>query len=223
MPPKTYQVDSNHTGIRVAVLAAFVLTSLLGIFVVVPWLVSVLGLRNVPQVCLASVGGVALGAGVAWWAERVLLRVWPSGDTLQADGDNLELSRRHYPPVTIRWADRINVQSWYFVVRRGRSWVPRGWLCLACRLSQDEVVIAPYTFVSPSAARDLPQWAAFEELISQKKTPGAPDAHQPMEAPEQARLLSAEKERWIDGCELRVEDFVDLIARLDERLADWPG
>jgi hypothetical protein len=198
------------------VLAVFVLAGFLGMFVVVPGLINILGLRNVPLLCLAVVGGVALGAGVAWWAERVLLKVWPSGDTLQVDGEGLDLARRHSPPVTIRWADRIDVQSWCFVVRRVRSWVPRGWLCLACRLSQDEQVIIPYAFVSPSVAKDLPQWAGFKELISQQGTPGRAD-------PYQARLLSAEKERWLDGCELRAEDFADLIARLDERLAGWPG
>jgi hypothetical protein len=223
MPPRIYQVDSNHMGVRLAVLGIFALVGLVGAFVVVPGLIGVLGLTNVPLVCLAGVGGIVLGAGAAWGAERLLIKVWPSGDTLRADGDGLVLKRRRADPVTIHWADRINVLSWYFVVRRGRSWVPRGWLCLACHLRQDESTITPYTFIASSAARDFSQWAAFEELISQKESPSFVDAQQVKQSPQQMQLRNVEIERWMDGCELAADDFADLIARLDERLAHWPG
>jgi hypothetical protein len=223
MSPRIYQVDSNHVGIRLAVLGTFALIGFVGAFIGIPALIRLLGLTNIPLFCLASIGGIALGAGAAWVLERVLMRVWPSGHTLRVDGAGLELKRRRSDPITISWADRISVLSWYFVVRRSRSWVPRGWLCLACHLRQDETMIIPYTFASPSVAGDLSQWAGFEELLPPPPRPGVADGHPVERASRQGQLHGAEGDRWMDGCELAAGDFADLIARLDERLAYWPG
>ncbi|HEC23322.1 MAG TPA: hypothetical protein ENI95_10445 [Chloroflexi bacterium] len=222
MSKVVYRVDAGHLGVRVAVLLTMVLGSWLGLFVVMPAILSLLSLTGLPELCVSIVGGVGLGVLLSWLVERLLRRIWPSGRWLEVDDQQITLHERSGETVSINWQGRINVLSWYFVIRRGRALAPRGWYCLACRLNQEENIITPYTFVKPSVAETLPQWAAFEELISRKYAPRRGQEYQLKKVAEQGQLRNAEKDRWDEGAELLPEDFFALVAMLDARVSDWP-
>lgn len=217
-----FSLDRNHGGIRLVVLLAMFASGVLGLFVLMPAIVSVLRLGGLADVCTTVVGALLLGVGASWLVERLLLRVWPSGRWLTVNDHHLELRRRSDEPVAIAWDDRINVMAWYFVVSRGRTWVPKGWFCLACRLHQDDLIITPYTFMKPEDAQGLPQWRAFEQLVSRKQAPKRGEEHLLKKVTEQGQLRAAEKDRWEDGVEMTPEDFIRFVALVDARVPDWP-
>lgn len=217
-----YLLDRNHVGIRIAVLLVMIVTGVLGLFVVMPALLGLIGTTGLPDLCLSLAGAMMLGVGAAWAVERGLRAVWPSGRVLVRDGNGLQLRNSSGSERTIVWDERINILSWHFVIQRGRTWVPKGWYCLAFRLTQDDDVISVYTFMKPDAAKELPQWSAFEQLISRKAAPKRGEEHLLKLVAEQGQLRGAEHDRWQDGAEMQAQDFVELIAELDSRCADWP-
>ncbi len=215
-----YKVDANHGGIRLVVLVILVGGSVLG-FVAVSNLVETLTVGP-GEICLTVPGGLALGVTMAWVAERVLRVVWPSGRWIEVFPDRVTLHERSGEPVSIYTDKWVNVLSWHFVIRQRRVSVPRGWCCVALRMLQDENLIAPYAFVKPSVAESIPQWHAFEELISRKHAPKRGREHELKLISEQGHLRTAEKDRWNNGAEMQPADFIALVAELDARLASWP-
>lgn len=222
MSNTTYRVDPIHSGIRLAVLTIMLIGVGLGIMVIMPALANLLGLTELPRLLLTVPGGIAFGIGLGWIAERGLRAAWPSGRWLKVGTEDITLQERSGEMVSLKWANRINVLSWHFVVRGGRSWVPKGWYCVACRLTQDDRMIAPYAFVKPTDAQAMAQWHAFPELISRKHAPKAGKDYQLRQIGEQGPLRAAEKDRWSDGAEMQPDDFAALVAEIDRRLPDWP-
>ncbi len=220
---QTYHLDPNHVGLRLAVLFAMIVSAGLGMFVIMPAALHVLPFTGVPELCFTVVGTLLIGIGASWAVETALRSIWPSGRVLEVEGNAVTLRRPSAEAVTIDLGSRTNVLAWYFVIRRGRTWVPRGWYCVACCLTQDERVIIPYSFVKPDIARAMPQWSAFEELISRKQAPRPGEEHLLKKVGEQGQIRAAERDRWEDGVEMRVEDFAAFVALLDARMPDWPA
>jgi hypothetical protein len=217
-----YPVDRYHTGIRLAVLIALFLGIAVGAFQIMPVMVTALGLTQIPPLCINGFGGLLIGTGSGWLAEKVLLSLWPSGRKIMVDDAQIELNSSNGEPVRIDWARRINVLSWRFVVPRARTLVPKGWYCLACRLTQDDKVITFYTFASPDESKTIKQWDAFEHLISQKDATGPGSEHLSAIVAEQGQLRSAERDRWQWGAEMSRAHFFELAATVDSHVENWP-
>jgi hypothetical protein len=218
---RIYAVDRYHAGIRLAVLAALFAGLSFGGFAIMPVLTAATGWTQIPPLCINVLGGVLIGAGLSWLTEKVLLRLWPSGRSLTVEASHIEL-KSSGNLVRIDWTRPINVQSWRFVVPRTRTFVPKGWFCLSCRLAQDDRIVTVYTFANPDEAQKLPQWSAFEHLISQKDATGPGSEHLSAIVSEQGNLRAAERDRWEFGAEMTRADFVDFIATVDARIANWP-
>ncbi|GEM_PF-595189 len=216
---KSFNLDSNHLGIRLTVFVVMIAGFFIGLFVLMPALTRALGLQGILQPFLIVGGGLGLGFGTSWAAEWLLKRVWPSGRKLEVSAESITLREPSGENTSLVWDKGISVLSWHFVIRQRRAWVPKGWYCVACRLSDGDNVITAYTFTKPAIARAMPQWTAFEELISQK---AARTDYEVRLAASQEHLRAAEDMRWHAGVEMLPEDFATLVQELDRRLADWP-
>jgi len=217
-----FPLDRYHLGIRMAVLLTMFIGAFLGLFLIMPFVTDALGLTQVPDICVSLIGAIVIGVGGSWLVEQGLLNIWRSGKWLVLDDNHVEIRTRRSQPISINWAGHINVQTWYFVVTRGRALVPRGWYCLACRLAQDEQIVLLYTFTKPDEAQKLSQWPAFEQLISSKRAPKLGEEQLLTKVAEQSQLRIAEKERWENGVEMASKDFFELVKEMDAHLPNWP-
>ncbi len=219
---RKYLLDRNHAGIRFAVVLALILGMLLGLLVLMPAALGLLRMTGLPELCVSVVGVLAFGLVVSWGVEKYLPNLWPSGNRLEVSDEYLILRQGVRESITLKWRDRINVLSWHFVIRRGRTWVPRGWYCAACRLTQDENVISVYSFMKPEQAEQMPQWRGFELLVSAKQAPRRGEEYLLARVAEQGQLRSAEKDRWDSGVEMQPGDFAEFVGLLAARVPDWP-
>lgn len=216
MAETVYQVDPNHSGLRLAVMGSIGVGFLLGV-VGGPLVFINLGLANF-AVLGGIIAGVTLAASFAWLAEHNLRAVWPSGREIAVMDDAVALRhRRAEESAVIRWAEPVDVLAWKFVIMGRRAWVQRGWYVVAVRLAQGDAVIIPYAFMSPEDVSALPCAEAFVELVPRRDQ----DAH-PAEFEAQEPLREADAERWEMGSEMQPEDFRELMAVLVERIDGWP-
>lgn len=223
MSETTYKVDTIHSGLRLVSAIAILIGAFLGSFVIVPALARMLGFGEALPFVVPCLGGAAIGMGAGWAVERYLHVIWPSGRWLKVDDEGVSLHERSGKTIQIKWADPVDVLSWHFVVRRARVSTPKGWYCVACRLAQEDRVITPYSFLSPTNAQAVAQWKAFPELISRKHSGRQEVERSPQRADGQEPLWAAEKDRWEDGAEMIPVDFAALLAALEQRLTGWPG
>jgi len=219
MAETEYHVDSNHLGVRIAVLITM-LGGFIGGIVGIPALLRLLGIASGLNILLVVGGAFGLAFGLSWLVEVVLRKVWPSGRSLGVKTDQIILREKDGENVTLAW-NAIDMWSWCFAVDDRRQWVPRGWYCCALRLTEGGQAISPYSFFKPSDAQALPGWEAFQELISEKfaKRPG--NEHLAAMVTDQTHLRAAEDERWQQGVEMKADDFVALLDEVQKRTG-WP-
>ncbi len=203
---RRFPVDIEHLGIRISVpviaLVALVLT-----WVLAPQILealglsdTIIGLMQLPLVLAAGVGG-------AYLTDRLLKGRWLSGREILADDQYLILREKNGVEKTIDFQERVNALAWRFTVnRRGR--VPKGHLCLAFQLIQNEQEVTVYTFIAPTKVDALENADHFTPLAS-RKTLGDDRLNMKV-AGLQRRLLQAEDSRWEHGAELTTEAFAEL-------------
>ncbi|MBN1310420.1 MAG: hypothetical protein JXB30_03300 [Anaerolineae bacterium] len=189
---------------------------------IVPTIARLIGIPEGLICALSIVGGIAIGLGVNWVIERILLTVWPSGRQLMIDEEGITLQERSGKTIRLKWSAPIDVRSWHFVVPKERGWVRKGWYCMACRLAQEDRVFVPYSFMDSAEAETLPQWSAFPELISSKHAARPENKHLLSRIGKQEPLREAENDRWDKGAEMSPADFTAILAEIDRRVPDWP-
>jgi len=217
---KIYQLDRSHTGLRLVLLLALVVFSSIGGFLLMPALLNLFGVLSLPRLLLSASGGLLIGFGLTMILERILWSTWPSGRVLEVDADKVVLKGKAFDDLTIDWGSPYEVLSWYFPIRRGRSYVPRGWYMVAVRIKQGDTIIIPYAFFHPRQSNEFLQWPVFERLISEKS---ARTVDERAQVERQGHLRAAEDERWYVGVEMRPEDFFVFVGDLDARTPHWPG
>jgi hypothetical protein len=214
----TFHLDHNHVGVRAATLAALFVGACLSIS-----LLPVL-FRNVPAPW-KTIGLLTIGAGVsiglAWFAERTLRRVWPSGRVLIGDAENLVLREKNGETVEIAWVGETEILTWHFTISSRRASVPKGWHCVSIQLAQPDRLIAVYAFMSPADFEMLPANQLFEELISLRETTGRQPTKDELEQGPQAELWKAERTRWQAGAEMQPADFSSLLHLIGHRAPSW--
>ncbi len=203
---RRFPVDIEHLGIRFSVpvvaLVALVLT-----WVLAPRVLEALGLSDT-AVGLAQLPLViAAGVGGAYVTDRLLKGRWLSGREILADGQSLILREKNGTEKTIDFQERVNALAWRFTVKR-RGRVPKGHLCVAFQLIQNEQEVTVYTFMSPNKVEALENVHHFTPLAS-RKTLGDDRLNMKV-AGLQRRLLQAEDSRWEHGAELTTEAFTEL-------------
>jgi hypothetical protein len=209
-----FPVDSEHGGVRLAVLVAFLATAAV-LFVVANTLIPSQGFN-----IIAGLVGFAGAVGVSRLVEPVIKARWPSGRKLEVNADSIRLTRHSQTQVEIGAFEPVHIHLWRFPIKR-RARVPKGWYVMACALEQDDNWLALYTFAAPDQSANLAKDLPFPVLIP-------PDSKQQSEslrvAGEQRRLLTAEQHRWHDGAEMQLADFEQFARHLKERFPQWiPG
>lgn len=220
-PLHTMPIDVEHLGIRVALpiltVMGFILTYLL-----VSAAFNALNPDGTLS-CLALIAALFGGIGFAAVAERILKKIWGSGRALILEGNELRFQSRKASPSTsasspILLDRRVNLLAWRFTIKRGSAKVQKGWIMLGCQITQDDNQITVYAFV-PSKEADAPRYQNFIQLVLRSVLESG---ELPLrEANKQRRLLRAEDERWMDGSELRREDFAALIDTLLKHDPNW--
>ncbi len=214
----TFHLDHNHTGVRAVTLVALLIGACLSIS-----LLPVL-FRNVPSpwktIWLLTIG-IGLAIGLAWFTERALRRVWPSGRVLLGDTDNLVLREKNGEMVEIAWNGETEILAWHFTISSRRVSVPKGWRCVSIQLSQPDRLITVYAFMSPADFEMLPANHIFEELISLRETTGQQPTKDELKERPQSELWRAERTRWQAGAEMQPADFSSLLHLIGHKAPSW--
>ena len=211
-------VDTEHFMIRLLVPLLTVVATVLVHIVGVQVLGALIDTFSPLCIMLPLDLVVLLGAGTV--IERALKRVLPSKRLARLSGEKLVLSDARQNPPDVReiyWDRMVNVNTWYFIIRR-RTRVPKGWYCMAAHLLQDDTELILYTFMAPKEAEALDIFSRFVRLRPRKETETQTDLRQ---LATQRRLLKLEDARWIDGAEIAAEDFIALLEQIEARVPAW--
>jgi hypothetical protein len=207
--------DRFHAGVRLAVLAAWVV-SVVTVFVVLRLIINAVAgpVAGVGLLVLIIVA-VAAAQPLAWLSEKALMRRWPSGRAARLAPGRLTWHDKGKTS-ELDLSQKVNYWRWQFEVRQRRSGrVPTGHHCLAVRLVQGENELSLYSFMPPAKAEALAKDYPFYELRRPsdkgKQALGGRDA----------MFLAAEHTRWETGAELDPDDFAALLAHLDAHLQDF--
>ena len=219
-PTQTLPLDSEHSGIRVALPLLTVAGFVVG-FVLASVLNALLRLDAIAG-CFSF--GMAVGCALlaAVLSDRGLKRWWPSGRTLAVSPEGLrvrDMRKNHQGEAFLTWDKRFNLLAWRFAVQRGSARVPKGWLMLGLQLIQDDAELTLYTFMPAKDAGALPVFGAFVQLVTRAAIEKGDLSLREMS--EQRRLLKAEDERWRDGGEVRRDDFPALLKEINKHLQEW--
>jgi hypothetical protein len=211
--PLTLPVDSEHAGLRVAVVVAFVLTWIIGYFVV-STVAAGSGLN-----LLALLGSFVLAYLASNGLERLLRQRWPSGRVVQMDTDGARTLVRGVEQQYIRADAPAAALFWSFQTRR-RTRVPKGWHVVACALEQEERYLSVYTFMSPEKFKAFRHADRFTALKAEAPKTGS-GRDDLLLAGEQRRLREAENHRWVDGAEMSAADFETFIDQVSAHFRAW--
>jgi hypothetical protein len=209
-PPLHFTADPEHGGLRTAVLACFVVTALIT-FVVAGALLADVPFGGILTFA-AAIGAAIL---VTRLVEAQLKARWPSGRALEVDGQHIRLTRHGQPQFEVDGAQHVNVLAWRFPIQR-RTRVPKGWYVVALALTQEDVHLPVYTFMSPDDFQALELAERFVALA-----PARAKETDLRLAGQQRRLREAELWRWNEGAEISQEDFVTYLEALQTRFSAW--
>jgi hypothetical protein len=210
--PRELPADRFHAGVRLGVLAAW-LVSVVVVFVVLRALVAaVLGPVGGVGLLLLIVVAVGCAQPLAWLAERALMQRWPSGRAARLTPNHLSWKDKTKTS-ELDLGQKVNFWRWQFEVKQRRSGrVPTGHHCLAIRLVQGDTEISLYSFMPLAKAQAITKEYPFYELRRSsdkgKQSLGGRDA----------LFLAAEHTRWENGAELDPADFHALMAHLGAHL-----
>ena len=208
-------VDTEHNGIRLAVIVAFISVWVIS-FIVISAVISSQGVG-----VLAILLGFPIAYGVTALLERFLKQRWPSGRVIQIDKNGVTLLKRAELQAQVLSEDPATALLWTFKVAK-RARVPKGWSMLACALEYENSYLTIYTFMSPSQVEAFNMAMQFKKLISTRKGKGKDDMREDLRlAGEQRRLRDAESHRWMYGAEMTPPDFITYLTRLNTQFSEW--
>lgn len=207
-------LDAEHSGIRTVGCLAFL------VFVPVTFVLVSLIITNTPV--LAGFISMPVGVGISYLIEQILRKRWPSGRVLHASPTSLEIRKHAQTQVAIDPTQTANLLTWHFTVpRNGR--VKKGWKVIALAVEQDENIIPLYTFASPTDFEAMPFSDRFTKLERKKESDEnvTKSASSMRMAGQQRRLYEAEQNRGMNGGELTLEQFKQVLQYLHENYPEW--
>lgn len=212
-------VDPEHFRIRLLVPLLTGVATVAAHLIMTQVLDALMG-EDSSTLCLVLLIDLAVLIGAGMLIERTLKRFLPSRRNARLSDERLILSDERRDPPDVReiaWDRMVNVNAWYFEIKR-RTRVPKGWYCMAVHLLQDDTELIFYAFMSPKDAEALPSYNRFVRLRPRKESETHTDLRQ---AATQRRLLKLEDARWIDGAEIASDDLRSLLAVIDTQIPGW--
>lgn len=226
--PFVFDVDPEHTGLRLAVVL-ILFVALWVSYILVRWLLASFAPQLESPTILACIGAFPLSLFFGWVAENMLKRNWPSGRKLLLARDSLRLQRPPREDEIIHLDEPVQQLWWSFSLsdypRGGRERrLPATWRCAAGQLRQDDTRILPYCFVPANRVEEWEAQYDFEllkpgdvydtSLTARLAGPSRPELSAEVVAGEQGRYWLAERHRWQEGVEMTPDDFHLLLQQL---------
>lgn len=212
--PLTFPVDSDHGGLRLAVIVIFVVL-LAAIYLLLNVFLPSDGFN-----ILALIASLVVTYFALQQIEKRLKQRWPSGRVVEIDEQRVRLSSKGKVQEDIDAQQQVNALMWRFKIKR-QSRVPKGWYVVACSLEQDNHYLSVYTFMSPQQFDQMTSARLFPELPSKKELEKQGMERDLRLAGQQRRLHTAESHRWIDGAEMSAQDFQTFITHLQTQFPRW--
>ena len=226
--PRVLHADQEHDRLRVSITVLILVSIWLG-YRLIYGALELFASDAVRDytVFLSCIGGVPLGLALVWGIEKLLKRVWHSGNSLTLQDATILVQQRDYDTQRFDVSEQIDLMRWYFRLggyARGGSErrVAKNWYCLALQLQQEDNRLVVYTFVPPGQAVTAAQEpdSDFHEIHLKDVYTAHPGIMRPPSRPEipaevlrgkDGRFWLAERRRWHEGLELTREDFATLM------------
>jgi hypothetical protein len=205
-----FPVDANHIGVRLSVILGCVAGFVLAVSVVIPLLSSTLGMSGLIEVLIYVAGILFTIWAIGFTTERIVKHIWPSGKSIELDSEGLSLINRQRV-IAITWSRVTSILRWQFKISSNRTWVPKGWHCVAAQVADGDSTISIFAVLSPADASLLPEWEKFVQLSAGRREKG--DA---AVTDEFSALRDAERHRWEFGAEIdhrHIGQILELIKR----------
>ena len=210
LPNIEFEVDREHSGIRMVGCATFAFGALASYFLISSLL---------PQGGLITIGAaMAIAVALTYAADYLTKRYWPSNRAIQFVGDVIQLVSGGAVQGAIDADRNVNLLMWHFEARRHPR-VPKGWYVVANALEQDGEYIVTYSIVSPTDFQALP--LSRLSVKYQKKKRKKDEGRDLREAGNYRRIAQAEFHRGELGAEMSQEDYYAYLDYLADTYTSW--
>lgn len=204
---KEFSLDPNHSGLLFASLAALCIGTVLGAIAAG----SIFSSLSIPAPFL-PVAAAAIGSGLALVAvtEQLSKRYWRSGKLLRVSDEGMWLLVHSNPVLEIDFNREVLLTTWRFTINRTRGFVPRGWVCTALHIEQEETSLALYAFAKHFDHNLQSDAMTFKELRNPNAFLGTSGERPDVDPEELTDLIKHERQRWVYGFEMSIQDFATL-------------
>lgn len=211
VPNIEFEVDKEHSGVRMVGCVTFIVGSL----------VSYLLVSNfIPQGGLITIGvALVIAVLLTYGADYLTKTYWPSNRGIQFAGDMIKLVSGGKVQGSIDAARNVNLLMWHFEAKRHPR-VPKGWYVVANALEQDGEFIVTYSIVSPADFEALPL-SRLSLQYQRKKKRKNEDGRDLREAGNYRRIALAEFHRGELGAEMSQEDYYAYLDYLADTYTSW--
>ena len=209
-PGLEFEVDREHSGIRMLGCLTFFLSSLIGFLILNTF---------IPNGGLIVIGAALVIAVALTYATDHLGKIyWPSNRTIQFVDDIIRLMKGSTVQGEIDAEQNVNLLIWHFETKRHPR-VPKGWYVVANALEQDGDYIVSYSIVSPQDFNALPLSRLSVRYQRKKEKKG--ETSDLREAGSHRRIAQAEFHRGEFGAELSLEDYHAYLDYLADTYTSW--
>ena len=209
-PNIEFEVDREHSGVRMVGCFTFVIGSLASYFILA---------TVIPGGGLITIGAaLAIAVALTYGADYLSKTYWPSNRYLQFVGDMIRLVSGAKIQGEIDARENVNLLMWHFEAKRHPR-VPKGWYVVANALEQDGEFIVSYTIVSPTDFEAMP--LSRLSVRYQRKKRKQDEGRELKEAGAHRRIAQAEFHRGELGAELSQEDYFAYLDYLADTYTSW--
>lgn len=219
--------DQEHGGLRATVIVVMLAGFVLGYFLISALLRLILGQAPDYGFIISCGSALLVGVAMAWVAEQIIKRVWPSGRRLVLDEAGILAGDVDGTEQFLSWSENLSSIHWFFRLsgypRGGRERrVPKNWLCLATQLQQADERLVVYTYMAPAKAA---AWTEnnqkggphFQQIFpvevydtsfrARFGPPVRPELPARILAGKHGKYWLAERRRWNEGYELPPREY----------------
>jgi hypothetical protein len=229
--------DPEHSGVRIAVMAALVVTFIAS-FAILAMIIRSFEESLVSDFyfILSCAGAMALSIGAAGLSEYYTKSRWLSGRSLLINKQGMITTEKDGEKAYFTWDGHMSLVKWYIHLsgyRKGgrERRVQSDWYCVSCQVQQDEDRFVAYTYMPEEKAGqffddkrflqlrpgEFEQNSMLRRWLTPPKRPNIPTK---VLAGKQGHFWLAERRRWSDGMEFEIDDFFVILNELDRRVVD---